>query len=343
MPPSKHLYNIDLIRLIASFSIITIHTASNVFFLFPALSPPALYLSTFLSFFFRWSTPLFIIISGYLLLNFNRTHSTKEFYLNRLRVLLIPLIFWNIFYFIFSYYLGRTEFTIFKFFKDVWNAGTYYHLYFLFLIVGLYAVTPLLNKYLHRLNLNILVPILFLISQIYLVAYTWFGLPQLNIIFVFFIPYLGYYFAGVWLSRQNISLPKILGLCLILLPIIGVIFNTKLVSLFGVGDKSTFLSNRLSLLVAISGAYIFSQLIRIPNSFFEKFNLTFIKPFSGFTMGIYLIHPFILELFVITKPFSQLLKSSPTLWMLGVIPLVFFLSLLFVMIIKKIPYLSRIV
>ena len=343
MSPHKHLYSIDLIRLLASFSIVIIHTSGNVFSLYPTPSPPAFYLATFLSFFFRWSTPLFVMVSGYLLLNSNKIKNPIEFYKSRLKVLFIPFVFWNIFYFIFSYYLGRTEFTLLKFLQDIWHAGTYYHLYFLFLISGLYVITPLINKFLGRLNLNRLIPLLFGISSIYVANFSWFHLYQLNTMLVYFIPYIGYYLAGYWLSRITINSSKIRSTIIVLLPLIGVYLITLFVPLFGVGDKGTFPGNRLFILVALSGSLIFYKLIHLTNDFFEKHRLTFIKPFSGYTMGIYLIHPFILEFFVITKPFSLLRISSPILWMCQVVPVVFLLSLILVWLIKKVPYLSRIV
>ncbi len=343
MPDRLHHYHIDLIRLISILAIIIIHISGIIFNLHPKIDGAAWSLSLVLQSIFRWGTPLFVMISGYLLLNSSSSSTPSVFYRRRLNRLLIPFVFWCIVYYLLDARLQSFNPSLIDFVSRIWRAEIYYHLYFLFLIIGLYLITPLLKKISHRQSiLNFMVPLLTTWSFLYTFGAVWLAWPQLNLFYNWFVLYIGYYLGGIWISRLNIKFRWWYGLALIL-PLIGVIIDVYFINIFGISDKGTLLTHRLSPLIAIPAFVIFTKLISIGNEFFEKHRLGRIRALADLSMGVYLIHPLILEIFTKTPIFRDFLYREPLGWMSITFILLVPLSTASVFLIKKIPLLSSVV
>ena len=96
----------------------------------------------------RWSVPVMVMISGLLLLDPQKEYPIKIFFKKRFNKILIPLVFWSIVYTIWKYKTGIIAWQplpaglILKSFID----GTvFYHLWFVYMIIGLYISTPILR------------------------------------------------------------------------------------------------------------------------------------------------------------------------------------------------------
>lgn len=91
----------------------------------------------------RWCVPVFIMISGALLLT-PRQEGVRSFYQRRFNRIGIPLVVWSIFYLSIDLFVKQTSD-----WSDALNrilAGKpSVHLYFLFVLAGLYALTPFLR------------------------------------------------------------------------------------------------------------------------------------------------------------------------------------------------------
>jgi surface polysaccharide O-acyltransferase-like enzyme len=341
MLDQKHLVSIDIIRLISAFAIITIHVSSFVaFFLYLQVPQPQWLVALFLNSFFRWGTPMFIMISGYLILNSSTTASPKVFYHRRLQKLLIPFVFWNIFYYFIYSALNLDHPTLVDFINRLSGGGPFYHLYFLPLIIGLYLITPLITRNFQRLKLPLLVPSLMILSYIYMLLCYFFNFPQLNNFLTWFILYIGYYLAGYWLPRTKFHPNLLFVLITFSFPVIGFLGDKYFVNLFGVGDRGEFLTHRLSYLIAIPALTLFQYLIHLKINFSKNF-LSKIYNLSSLSFGVYLIHPAIIQIFVTFHPFTDHLKNYPILWTFSVIPVTILFSFLLVRVLKSVPILSR--
>jgi surface polysaccharide O-acyltransferase-like enzyme len=91
----------------------------------------------------RWCVPMFVMLSGALLLSDRKPLSPREFYIRRAARLLPALIFWTALYL--AYRRLRDHTSLMELLKDTVKGEPYFHLWFLYMIVGLYAVTPLLR------------------------------------------------------------------------------------------------------------------------------------------------------------------------------------------------------
>lgn len=292
----------------------------------------------------RFGTPIFVMVSGYLLINSTLASKPLLFYRQRLNRLFIPLIFWNIFYYLLDKLSGNHPIGVIDFLHYFYQGGAYYHLYFLPLILGLYFITPLLNKAIKIIPLKFIVPPLLILSQIYLYGYTWLGWPQFNKIFSWFIPYIGYYLAGVWVA--TLSLRRIWPLVIIITIfslLIASFFDSELIMRFGLGNRGTFPSQRLSLLIAIPSLVIFYSILKIPQSLISRFYLPTLAKLANLTFGVYLIHPAVISIFQLPRPAFAFLASHPLIWLFFVFSATIVLSFYLSSVFKRLPILSRLV
>ncbi|MDP8221177.1 MAG: acyltransferase family protein, partial [Candidatus Stygibacter frigidus] len=149
----------------------------------------------------RWAIPVFVMISGALLLDPDNIESLELFYIKRFTRIIIPLFAWSAIYLCLDYiYAAAYGIQISKqqIFLNLLEGKPHFHLWFIYMIIGLYIFTPffrLIIKNTSHRELQILVLIMFLIAAFSFI-YTEFipGIPPLFI--TKFIPYIPYYFLG---------------------------------------------------------------------------------------------------------------------------------------------------
>lgn len=93
----------------------------------------------------RWAVPTFVMISGSLFLK--KDINLKRIYSKNILRLVIAFVFWSTIYtLVFSTFKYYNLFSI----QGIFNTITgmfkgYYHMWFIFMIIGLYMVTPILK------------------------------------------------------------------------------------------------------------------------------------------------------------------------------------------------------
>lgn len=153
-----HLYEFDLIRVVAALTVIGIHiTASYIY-----LSNTAYILNQLA----RFAVPLFLIMSGFLLYyaDINSGFSgVKNFYIKRFKKLLRPYIIWTFIYAGLNAYAARNwAGEIAKIpYHLIWGTASY-HLYFIIIILQLYLIYPWLRHQVKKRPATILFASLFL-------------------------------------------------------------------------------------------------------------------------------------------------------------------------------------
>jgi surface polysaccharide O-acyltransferase-like enzyme len=101
----------------------------------------------------RWCVVGFIMLSGELLLSPEKHAHPNEFWAKRLHRLLPALIVWPTIYLAWRYMFWKEPLTPALIVHDLLAGRPYIHLHFMFLIAGLYLVTPLLATIVSRLTL----------------------------------------------------------------------------------------------------------------------------------------------------------------------------------------------
>lgn len=131
---------LDFLRIAASLAVILIHVAAENFAKVPlgSYSWNVFVISSALS---RWAVPVFVMISGYLFLNPDRSVDIRKLFGKNLLRLITALCFWCAAYATEQYLRG----TPVKRAIQLLLSGTT-HLWFLYMMIGLYLIVPFLRK-----------------------------------------------------------------------------------------------------------------------------------------------------------------------------------------------------
>lgn len=149
---NKRNHNLDLLRVFAMTAVVVIHAAAP-FILGDKL--PDINFATALTYdaFSRFCVPMFVMLSGAVMFSLNTDidETPLQFYARKIKRFLPPIAFWFIFYWFFS---GRMSSvwqsnSIVEAGQNVWNILTngipYYHLWYLYMLPGLFFLGPLLR------------------------------------------------------------------------------------------------------------------------------------------------------------------------------------------------------
>ncbi|MDQ1251094.1 MAG: hypothetical protein QG646_163 [Euryarchaeota archaeon] len=346
---NNRLIWVDIIRIIGIIAVIAIHVEDSFIYLWNKIPWIDWWASNIYMGFIRFPIPLFIILSGYLLLN--KQEDDRTFFKKRINKVVIPLVAWSMIYWIFANnYNIYSIFTI-DFVQRLLANKIYYHLYFLYIILGLYLITPLLRRILEHSNM----------CDIHYYLVLWFIFSFINQLIGFFgynigIPLeavtlnLGLYILGYAIKNTQITnrLKLLSGMLVVLSITITIIGTYFLVSESGQIDDSV---SRLISITSVTYAVGLFILVREALSNLSlKGSMSIcgniIGTIGGATMGIYLVHPIILH--YICHGISGIhFLSVDVISPIFSIPLVSFLlfvsSLLIVVIFQKIPIFRKIV
>lgn len=141
----KRIYYLDFLRSYAIIMVILVHSISE-YIVIPALyGSISWYVNLFLNAFARTGVPIFLMISGALLLSSDSTKNIGVFYKRSIKRIVLPLVVWNVIYFFFQAATGTREFKLWELFYAIINQGTEYHLWYLYTLLGIYLLAPFLK------------------------------------------------------------------------------------------------------------------------------------------------------------------------------------------------------
>ncbi len=296
--------------------------------------------------------PLFVMISGYFLLSNPKNVDCNYFYEKRLKRIGVPLLFWSFFYvvlFVVPYWMkGEPAIKLSYVLTWLYNGtpGWGYHLWYLYMILGLYAITPFLITIYRNYSIKavltfcVLLYLAYFIQSYYLIyradSYrTSLFAPLLSVAYT---PYFifGKYFGDKMASdllyyerRKIIRTTAAFVFCIISL------FEAWLC---GKINYQWALCS-IAPLVTLQAVSVYLFVLSIKAEPREKTN-AFLSWISSLTFGIYLFHVFFLSF--VSFSFRRLLCCERTVLISVLIALVAFLaSAVSTVIFKKIPYLRE--
>ena len=150
-PPRQRNHGLDLLRILSISGVVAIH----VFGLRVGAEPKgdrSWWIATALDIGFIWVVPVFIMISGALLLGSSQLHADPAGFYRKRGLRIIPaLIAWNLIYLVGVRIWMRDEvLSAGRILQLLYDSSVFTQLYFLWIIVGLYAVAPLLAAFLRQ-------------------------------------------------------------------------------------------------------------------------------------------------------------------------------------------------
>ncbi len=247
----------------------------------------------------RFCVPLFIIISGALLLAPAAGRRPMDFYRRRLDRIAIPLAVWCTFYLGLRYFTAD-ELSGVEALREILGGGVYYHLYFLFVLAGLYAVTPFLRVIVLDSSDRILrafAIVLLSIGALNQAAVVLLETGQGNAA-TQFLPYLGYFVGGLLVARARLTRRLVrIGAASML---VGIILTSVGGWALSVGMGSVYVEYVLlplspSVMLTAFGAVILLR--AVPRRAPRLTSSPMIARLSALSFGVYLVHPAVLTQF----------------------------------------------
>jgi surface polysaccharide O-acyltransferase-like enzyme len=295
--------NIDWInnlRLISMFAVIVLHTASPLLFAYKGSSLHDWLTGDIYNALVRFAVPVFVMITGALLLH--REYELGYFLKKRIGRLILPFIFWSLVYV--GYRLYNEEFAFTgnlwadgKFVLNQLQTGAYYHLWYVYLLIGLYLFIPILGKFVRNATEKELIYFLVIWYLAMLLSTPYLGIFNTAVDLHNFTGYIGYLVLGHYLTYKQFNFKS--------LPVVAALLFMALVALMSWGtyylqvrdhELKTFFYEPVGPFVVVLAACAFL----IAKYTVVKLNPTLKHVCNNagkYTLGIYLSHALVLNVF----------------------------------------------
>lgn len=289
---------IDNLRVISLVAVIFLHVSAGIPFQFGKLSNFIWWTGNIYDSAVRFCVPIFVMITGALLLPKN--YVLSDFLKKRLFRVILPFIFWSAVYLVFNYSLkiihgeNLNLFDTLKWvFYQVIN-GSSYHLWYIYMIIGIYLIIPIIGKWVRQCSEKEILYFLGIWIFTLFINIPGFSKLKTGVDLTYFSGYLGYLILGYYLSIKTFNNKikvKTVSILLILtgtaITSIGTYYLSDYTNAFYAGFYSFLTPN-----VLITAIGIF---MLVKNRFF--LNVKKNKLFTLFvkhSYGIYLVHVIIL-------------------------------------------------
>lgn len=344
----KRIYYLDILRVIACFFVIMCHTSGE--YVVRDFGSLNFWVGDLLDSLCRVASPLFIMISGALMLDENYAYSTKKIKQHIIKMAVF-FVFWSALYSVWFEVIQPIRHgtavsaqKIIEFFVQ----GPY-HFWFVFLIVGIYAIVPLLRLWVKKENEKsvryfIILAMIFAFalpqiidigkqySDLFVTPDTIIGYLRLDYV----AGYTAYYLLGWYINNFEIK-NRYLVYGAGALSFAATFFGTYVIAM--TTGRSSLMFNNLSLTVFMQTAAVF-LFFKSKYRDSRKSN-RIIGSISKYSLGIYAVHVFFLEasLIILTRfNIGSALIEIPAIFIASVV-----LSFLASALLGKIPFLKKFV
>lgn len=327
--PSNHLRWVDLVRSIGAFLVVLAHvqfqrSGSNQIGLF----------YTVLS---RIAVPMFFMASGYLLLG--REEPYIVFFKKRALKVIVPFLAWSIIYMLWQQEYFGEQFSlevVAKYIIKILRGPRANHLWFFYVLIGLYLFTPILRVFTARASIRDLSYFCGLWFIVTPVLYTLQEFTSLQFGFELYLVagYTGYYMLGYLIGKLTFNRIQLYALTIMFWVIC--VGSVVIIHMNNINDYRTqYFGNYISLNVVFMSVAAF---ILLREAVVSDQLALLITPLSKASFGIYLIHVIILVEIAKIHPIDSWFASGNSIYMIPLLGLLgFLISFIFVYILQKIP------
>jgi surface polysaccharide O-acyltransferase-like enzyme len=289
------------LRVVATISVIFVHITAEILYQYGHISSFIWWTGNVYDSLARFCVPAFVMLTGVLMLS--RLYELNDFLKKRFSRIVLPFLFWSFIYAMVALRDKILAGDVMSFLETIkWlanllrNNGISFHLWYIYMIIGIYLFIPIISKWVQNATeKEILYFILIWIFTLFI------NQPilsefRINIDLTYFSGFLGYLVLGYYLSIKSFTYSKkMINLFSILLIVIGVsitIFGTYFLSLQNNSFQEYFYNyTNLNVLVASVGVFLFFKNLEISNLLVLRIS-TFISKYS---YGIYLVHILVLR------------------------------------------------
>jgi surface polysaccharide O-acyltransferase-like enzyme len=335
---------INNLRALAMFLVVILHTTSPLIMAYGKVPNSQWLIGDFYNALARFGVPVFVMITGALLLG--RDYELGDFLRRRLWRIIPAFIFWSLVYIAYSWYDEDIPYSIdvlvnLKVVLHLLKIGASYHLWYVYMLIGLYFIIPILGKFVRNatdkeiLYFLLLWLVVMLLNQPYLIKFY----PQIDLHYI--TGYIGYLVLGYYLTYRKI--PAWLNVwwfgAIFLVSLIVIVAGTYFASLH-YKTSSTLFYEPISPMIVLLSTSIFMVFKSSTFKLQPKIK-GIINYVGGYTYGIYLSHALILTIIgdpdyhinidytictpIISIPFTALVCYSASfvlVWLLSKLPFV---------------------
>ncbi len=335
----KRIEEADYIKGIAMLGVIFIHVSANSLRPFDSLTDGGLFF--IINQLGRFSVPVFFMLSGlFLFYRYydNESFPIKSFYKKRTMYIVIPYLVWSFAYLLYGNMIHpeTSPHTGKQVIEAIFFGGSYYHLYFLIVMVQFYLLLPVLVWAFRKIGGLTLVSVTLLLTVV-AQSMTWWEVTQ-NISWLqsytenamnYFHLWLFYFCLGGWIGQQGDRIQSLMNK--IPFPAVALLFLTStVVMLFeSLARKHTGFFNYSVIFYSVTSLVFWFQVT-------SKWKASWLHTLGRFSFGLYLIHPMLLNFF--SKVSLKFLPEASWIEFGFVFIAVTLLSLVFARLIKKLPF-----
>lgn len=334
---------IDLIKVFSIFAVVFLHSAAPILDKIGEIDFSDWMTGNIYDSMARMAAPLFFMVSGTLLLNAKEEPLTI-FFKKRFLKIFIPLMAWSFIYIIFKKYGAHQDINIFKQMIYSLNEPVYFHLWFLYAILGIYLFLPILKIFIKYSSQNI--QIYFIVLWVFSVSIVpfinYFSGLSIKSYMPMMAGYTGYFVLGYYLAKIRITKRVFyISLFSIFISTFGTVFGTYYLS-----EKASrfidFFYTYFSVSTLIQAISYFIILKYIgENNFSNSVKKSrVISALSITVYGIYLIHPIYIR--ILNRLGINVFIGNPIMTVPAIAILTFLLSFLTIFIMQKIPIAKQI-
>ena len=354
---SKRIFYYDVLRAIAIIGIVFCHV--SVFFVTRDINSPNLYISAFFDCFKKFSIPIFVMLSGALLIG--KKDTLKEMLKKRLSRVFIPFLFWVLIYIIYTSIHIYHGFNLINAIDIVFGkSGTIgVHFWFVWMIIIAYAGIFIINKIIKIEETRIndfskkFIALLAVISVIYIGICHFTSFNPYGSKLIYYPSFLTYIVIGYFLATSDFLERRIDRKYLIIITAI-LFVGIYLWHIFCfVVPKShmahTFVALsyfNLKILLMSANAFLLFKYLSKTKHFEDMKNKALGHAFttiSNYSYGIYLVHYLVLS--DLKRNLIKVINFSnghPLIWIPVLVILTTAISLIILAIFDKIPYLDKV-
>ena len=354
MNKSKRIFYYDALRAMAIIGIVFCH--ASISFVSQGINRPDFYIAAFFDCFRDFSIPIFVMLSGALLIN--RRDSLIDFFKKRLSRIFIPFIFWVVMSVLYSFYYIDHGFSLSRaidiFFGTANTMGVAY--WFVWMIIIVYCLIFIINKTIEWGSGKVegfdwkFLLILAALSVAFIALCDFDFINPFTSRITYFLSFITYIIIGYFIANNNyignrVSTELMVGATLLLSVglysyyIFGFVVPRSILA-----SRFVYMSyfNILILAMSVSIFLLFKYLFKL--KLFQNiensrlgYSITWISKYS---FGIYLCHYIILHrLKVILVSFYA--NQNPLIWIPVLVIITLVISLAVLSVLNRIPFLNK--
>ena len=340
----------DLIRTIAIVGVILLHASNDL--TIQQMNQLEIFRWTTVDFYQsigRIGVPLFIMLTGALLLQPSKNEGLSVFFKKRWARIGLPWIFWGGAYFAWDFLVEHQAFTSSAIIQGILN-GPYYQFWYLYMLLGLYLLTPILRIFLAHADQTIIkyFVILWFLGVAIIPFFGLFTTYQLSSNVFTIAGYVGYFVLGTYLltvqiRRSTLSIFMILGIALTAI-------GTYVLAATVGGAETYFFQDYFSPTLILASVMVFLLILTIQPLSVQKVippssGNKLIKVISENSLSLFLFH--VMILLSLQRGYFGFAINGNTINSIVGVPLntviTLFISLGIIILLKKVPYLKKLI